>query len=99
MACFCDEAQTEDAVRSLLDFKRNWQTTESRVKKVGVNEVDPTWKADDNNVFDETFQKCWKSFLSMKTNKQRQLQQGGESFLQIEIREKLSMFSIAMPQT
>jgi len=98
VACFCDEAQTEDAVRSLLDFKRNWQTTESRVKKVGVNEVDPTWKADDNNVFDETFQKCWKSFLSLKT-KQCQLQQGRESFLQIEIREKLSMFSIATPQT
>lgn len=96
VACFCDEAQTEDTVRSLLALERNRQMIERHANEVAILEVNPTWKpAEDDSVFDKTFRKCWNSFLSLK--EQRQLQPGSDSYLKIEIREKLSMFSIVHP--
>lgn len=92
VACFCDESKTKNAVRSLLALERNRQIIERHVKKVAVTEMSPTWKPADDCVFDQTFQKCWNSFLSL--TKQRNV-----SFLQIEIRKNLSMFSIMSPQS
>jgi len=90
VACFCDASQTKDTIKSLLQLKRNCCRTEERtgVNKVSMREMNPQWKAAESNVFDDTLQKCWDSFLSWKQ------QHRGDSFLQIEIRERLSMFNI-----
>jgi len=89
VACFCDISETKDTVNSLVQHGKNCCQTEGRsMEKVSVYEMNPQWKAADNNVFDDTLQKCWDSFLSWKQ------QNRGDSFLQIEIRERLSMFNI-----
>lgn len=93
VVCYCDVSQTKDTAKSLLSLERNQcRTEEHGVKKLSVREVNTTWRAADNNAFDETLQKCWNSFLSLK-------QQDEDSFLQIEIREKLSMLSITTQQS
>jgi len=86
VVCFCDKSQTKDAVKDFMLCRGNRrQTKERNVTKIAVSEMSPTWNPADDNEFNTTLQKCWNSFSSLKRK---------DSFLQIEIYEKLSMFYI-----
>ena len=99
VACFCDASQAENAMERLLVLRRNGRGKTDKLNPgvtiVVVRETDPTWKPSDDNEFERTFQKCWDSFSSLK--QQRWLQREKDSFLQIKICEKFSLFSIETP--